>query len=125
MVANREEHLMRTFPLADGTTYIQNLDKHFSNNMEYHYHISQFNWNKDTNTFYAEAPHLDCIMPDGNIHPEAFPNQKGQFFIDNTKSGGFRRFRYLRDITGEIGGIRFTEWLFESEDGIECRIAID
>ncbi len=24
---NREEHLMKTFPLEDGTTYIQNLDK--------------------------------------------------------------------------------------------------
>lgn len=23
---NREEHLMKTFPLKDGTTYIQNLD---------------------------------------------------------------------------------------------------
>lgn len=23
---NREEHLMKTFPLEDGTTYIQNLD---------------------------------------------------------------------------------------------------
>lgn len=26
---NREEHLQKTFPLKDGTTYIQNLDKHF------------------------------------------------------------------------------------------------
>lgn len=93
--------------------------------MEYHYHISQFNWNKDANSFYAEAPHLECLMPDGNIHPEAFPNQKSQFFIDNTKSGGFRRFRYVRDVVGEIGGVSYTEWLFQSEDGIECRIAID
>lgn len=29
---NREEHLMKTFPLEDGTTYIQNLDKHMSAN---------------------------------------------------------------------------------------------
>lgn len=29
---NREEHLMKTFPLKDGTTYIQNLDKHMSAN---------------------------------------------------------------------------------------------
>jgi hypothetical protein len=29
---NREEHLMKTFPLEDGTTYIQNLDKHMSKN---------------------------------------------------------------------------------------------
>jgi FeS assembly SUF system protein len=30
MVTNREEYLMQTFPLADGTTYIQNLDKHMT-----------------------------------------------------------------------------------------------
>lgn len=29
---NREEHLMKTFPMEDGTTYIQNLDKHMSKN---------------------------------------------------------------------------------------------
>ena len=27
---NREEHLQKTFPLEDGTTYIQNLDKSFT-----------------------------------------------------------------------------------------------
>lgn len=26
---NREEHLQKTFPLEDGTTYIQNMDKSF------------------------------------------------------------------------------------------------
>lgn len=31
---NREEHLMKTFPLKDGTTYIQNLDKHMSKKKE-------------------------------------------------------------------------------------------
>jgi hypothetical protein len=115
---------MSTFPLEDGTTYIQNLDKHMSK-MEYHYHISQFRWNKDTNTFYAEAPHLECLMPDGNIHPEAFPNQKGQFFIDNTKTGGFRRFTFRKELIGGIGNEVFIEWIFESEDEIECRIAIN
>jgi hypothetical protein len=93
--------------------------------MDYRYHIRQFVWNKDTNSFYAEAPHLESVMPDGNIHPEAFPNQKKQFFIDNPKTGGFRRFRYVRDIVGNIGEQTFTEWLFQSEDGIECRISID
>lgn len=91
------------------------------NNMEYHYHISQFNWNKETNTFYAEAPHLECLMPDGNIHPEAFPNQKSQFFIDNTKSGGFRRFRFVNEIMSTDSKV----WMFESEDGIKCSISID
>jgi len=93
--------------------------------MEYRYHIRQFVWNKDTNSFYGQAPFLECVMPDGNYHPEAFPNMKGQFIIDNPKTGGFRRFRYVRDIVGNIGEIEFTEWLFESEDGIECRIAIN
>jgi hypothetical protein len=93
--------------------------------MEYRYHISQFNWNKDTNTFYGEAAHLVCIMPDGSIHPEAFPNQKGQFFIDNTRTGGFRRFRFRKELKGGIGNEVFTEWIFESEDEIECKISID
>lgn len=93
--------------------------------MEYRYDIHQFVWNKDTNSFYAEAYHLDCLLPDGTFHREAFPNQKQQFYIDNSKTGGFRRFRFLKEIKSDIGGIGYTEWLFESEDGIECRIAID
>ncbi len=93
--------------------------------MEYRYDIRQFNWNKDTNSFYAGAPYLECMMSDGTIHPNAFPNMKKQFFIDNPKTGGFRRFRFVKDIVGNIAGQSFTEWLFESEDKIECRIAID
>jgi hypothetical protein len=124
VITNREENLMQEFPMEDGTTYIQNLDKHMSN-MEYHYNIEQFNWNKDINTFYAEAAHLVCMMGDGSIHPEAFPNQKGQFFIDNTKTGGFRRFIFGKELKGGIGNKVFTEWIFESEDEIECRISID
>jgi len=93
--------------------------------MEYRYHIKQFNWNKDTNCFYAEAPHLECVLPGGEFHPEAFPNMKGEFIIDNPKTGGFRRFRFVKDIVGNIGEQSFTEWLFESEDGIECRISIE
>jgi hypothetical protein len=93
--------------------------------MEYRYHIRQFVWNKDTNSFYGQAPFLECVMPDGNIHPEAFPNMKKQFIIDNPKTGGFRRFKFLKEITSNIGEMQFTEWLFESEDKIECRIAID
>ena len=99
--------------------------------MDYRYHIRQFVWNNDTNSFYAEAPHLESVMPDGNIHPEAFPNQKGQFFIDNPKTGGFRRFRFVKEITNwlidenEHTKYEMVEWLFDSEDGIECRIAIN
>lgn len=93
--------------------------------MEYRYHIKQFNWNKDTNCFYAEAPHLECVLPGGEFHPEAFPNMKGEFYIDNPKTGGFRRFRFVKEIKSDIGGFSCTEWIFESEDGIECRISID
>ena len=93
--------------------------------MEYRYHIRQFVWNKDTNSFYGQAPFLECVMPDGNIHPEVFPNMKKQFIIDNPKTGGFRRFKFVKEITSNIGEMQFTEWLFESEDKIECRIAID
>jgi hypothetical protein len=84
--------------------------------MEYRYDIKQFHWNKDTNTFYADAWDLVAHMPDGSIHPEAFPNMKKQFFIQNYKTNGFRRFRFVKD--------EKLNWLFESEDGIKCYICI-
>lgn len=101
--------------------------------MEYRYHISQFSWNKELNEFFSEAWHLECLLPDGSIHPEAFPNMKGQFFIDNPTTGGFRRFRFLNEevINGseengmDEGEYVYTQWVFESEDGIKCKIAID
>jgi hypothetical protein len=99
--------------------------------MEYKYHIDQFFWNKDENTFFAEACFLDCQMSDGNIHPEAFPNMKKQFFIVNTDTGGFRRFRFVEEITNwlidenERTKYEMIDWVFESEDGIKCKIAIN
>ena len=101
--------------------------------MDYRYHIRQFNWNKDANTFYAEAPYLECVMPGGDIHPEAFPNMKKQFYSDNPKTGGFRRFRFVKEITNwltdeftePITKYEMIEWEFESEDGIKCMIAIN
>lgn len=101
--------------------------------MDYRYHIRQFSWNENDNTFYAEAPYLECVMPGGDIHPEAFPNMKKQFYIDNPKTGGFRRFRFVKEEMmysndeNEMGVelYQFTQWVFESEDGIKCKIAID
>lgn len=90
-----------------------------------HYDIVQFNWNKDTNCFYADAWNLIANMPDGSIHPEAFPTMRGEFFIYNYKTNGFRRFRFVKEIKGNIGEFSYTEWAFESEDGIECRIGIE
>jgi hypothetical protein len=94
--------------------------------MEYRYHIRQFIWDKKQNEFFAEAPFLECVLPDGEFHPEAFPNMKGEFYIDNPKTGGFRRFRFVKEnkiMDGE--NYLYTEWIFESEDAIKCRIAID
>ena len=90
-----------------------------------HYDIVQFNWNKDTNCFYADAWDLVANMPDGSIHTEAFPTMRGEFFIYNYKTNGFRRFRFVKEIKGDIGEFSCTEWAFESEDGIECRICIE
>jgi hypothetical protein len=90
-----------------------------------HYDILQFHWNKDTNSFYADAWNLVANLPDGSVHSEAFPTMKGEFFIYNYTTNGFRRFRFVKDIVSNIGEQSFTEWLFESEDKIECRIAID
>jgi hypothetical protein len=94
--------------------------------MEYRYHIKQFVWDKKQNEFFAEAPFLECVLPDGEFHPEAFPNMRGEFYIDNPKTGGFRRFRFVKEnkiMDGE--NYLYTEWIFESEDGIKCKIAID
>jgi hypothetical protein len=99
--------------------------------MEYRYHIKQFRWLEDSKSFYAEAYHLECAMPDGSIHPECFPNQKGQFFIDNPKTGGFRRFRFVKQVEtwvkdeNENDQWEVIEWEFESEDGIKCYIGIN
>lgn len=98
--------------------------------MEFRYDINQFNWNKDTNSFYADAWNLVALMPDGNIHPEAFPNMKKEFFIHNYKTNGFRRFRFVKEITNwlidenEHTKYEMVDWLFESEDGIKCMINI-
>lgn len=98
--------------------------------MEYNYNIKDFKWDKADNSFYGEAPHLVCIMTDGNIHPEAFPNQKGQFYIRNYDTGSFRRFCFVKENTfkemDETENVFiFSDWIFESEDGIKCNIAIN
>jgi hypothetical protein len=95
--------------------------------MEFKYDINQFNWNKETNTFYADAWDLVAYMPDGSIHPEAFPNMKEQFFIHNYKTNGFRRFRFVKEERSVIdeNGYDFLNWIFESEDGIKCYICVE
>jgi hypothetical protein len=56
---------------------------------------------------------------------------KKQFFIVNTDTGGFRRFRFVEEITNwlidenERTKYEMIDWVFESEDGIKCKIAIN
>ena len=98
--------------------------------MDYIYHIRQFTWKKEHNSFYGHAMFLPCIMPDGGIHPESFPSQKKQFYIHNPKTNNSRRFTFVEENPiletfddGET--LQFTEWIFHSEDGIVCHIIID
>jgi hypothetical protein len=95
--------------------------------MEYRYDIKQFNWNKDTNTFGADAWDLVAYMPDGSMYPDPFPNRKKDFIIQNPKTGGFRRFRFVKEHHLSFGIDEYTQlnWLFESEDGIKCYICVE
>lgn len=68
------------------------------------YDIMCFGWNKETNTFHADAWLLDME----NTSP---------FIIKNFETNGFREFKYYRDLPGY--------WIFKSEDGITCEICID
>lgn len=94
------------------------------------YDIQQFRYTKETNTFYADAWNLIAYMPDGSFHPEAFPTMKEQFVMYNYSTNGFRRFRFVKEITNwlidenEHTKYEMIDWLFESEDGIKCMINI-
>jgi len=101
--------------------------------MDYRYDIRNFFWNKELNTFFAQGWDLVAELPDGSIHPEAFPNGKEQFYIHNNQTGGFRRFRFIDTLTehyvdtyedGSFSEFQVDSWLFESEDGIKCNIII-
>lgn len=97
--------------------------------MEYRYDIRQFNWKKESSSFYANAPFLVAHLPDGSFHPEAFPSGKGQFIIENSKTRGSNRFTFVNEtVSWDTDGEEMyavTEWLFQSESGINCYIFID
>lgn len=98
--------------------------------MEYYYNINQFKWSQSENMFYAFAPNLETILPDNTIHPYAFANMKEQFYIINYASGGRRRFTFVKEGTVALSDLDLdieydaTYWLFESEDGIKCKVWI-
>lgn len=97
---------------------------------EISYDIREFYWNESTNCFHADAWNLTPICTDNQFHPDAFPNDKKQFYIRNHKTNGFRRFRYIKtdtvndSITYDDIEICETYYLFESEDGIQCKVCI-
>jgi hypothetical protein len=76
---------------------------------EVRYDIKLFKYDKDQRILSANANdlHVPGYIP-------AFPNNGKQFFIENTKTKGFRRFRLISENS--------SMWIFNSEDDILCFI---
>jgi hypothetical protein len=106
-------------------------------NTEYTYDIQQFTYTRETNTLSAEAIDLYTSNQDGSMNQNPFPNGKQQFIIKNHQTGNHRRFRFTREDTEKytytVTAIEETDkdtqvdwsqryWLYESEDGIKCRV---
>lgn len=96
---------------------------------EIYYDINQFKWVKSENAFFANAIDLYDIIDDYYHTP--FPNGKSEFFIQNFDTGGFRRFRFVKEVSenhtltdNDIEQFTITWFLFKSEDGIECYINV-
>ena len=94
------------------------------------YDINDFNWVKELNTFFG---YYEFLWEKSGQYNCPFPNGRKQFFIENEKTGGFRRFRLVSenvetqwyeytDGSGEVELGEFRSLLFSSEDGIECKI---
>jgi hypothetical protein len=84
------------------------------------YDITDFKWDKESNTFYGNSDRLyECERP--HFYQISFINGRGQFFIKNKRSGGFRRFRFERECD-----VSKTEvvYVYSSEDGIKCEVVI-
>ena len=94
---------------------------------DYIYDIHSFYWSKERNTLSASAWQLFSIN-----HPdlqEPFPSQKEQFIIKNNETGGFRRFRFQKEVRYELEVehgccAELIEYFFESEDEIKCIIIV-
>ena len=94
------------------------------------YDIRDFNWVKELNTFFA---YNKCLWEMSGEYKCPFPTGRKQFFIENTKTGGFCRFRLesenvetqwceYTDDSGKGEWAEFNSLLFSSEDGILCKI---
>jgi hypothetical protein len=89
------------------------------------YDINSFRWYKQEGTFYADAWTLYAIDEAHQSLIEPFPSGRSQFIIRNLETDGFRRFTFQRDVIIDEEHFNATEWVFESEDGIQCRILIN
>ena len=96
---------------------------------DYIYSTDQFNWCKELNTFFGDANNIWDI--DLKYH-YPFPSEDSDFIILNENTGGHRRFRLksedkethycVNTFDGSEGFVVFRSLLFESEDGIFCKI---
>ena len=89
------------------------------------YDMGYFKWWYKAKSFYADAWTLYAIDEAHESIAEPFPSGRSQFIIRNLETDGFRRFTFKRDVVIDEDHFSATEWVFESEDGIECRIGIE
>ena len=75
----------------------------------YEYNISLFDYNKDNKTLTGLESNLYYLPL-----TYSFPNGRKQFFIKNTSSNNFRRFRLVKET--------LESFIFTSEDDIKCII---
>jgi hypothetical protein len=88
--------------------------------IQFTYDINDFKWDMEANTFYGNADNLyECDRT--HFYQIPFINGRGQFFIKNKRSGGFRRFRFEKEC--DINELEIV-YLYKSEDGIKCEVNI-
>lgn len=80
------------------------------------YDINDFIWCTDHQCFVGVSENLFT-----HYHNHSFPNGRKQFYILNSKTGGFRRFRLEQEFI-ENDQLVYT---FTSEDGIICYVNIN
>jgi hypothetical protein len=88
--------------------------------IQHTYNIDHFDWDKEANTFYGIGDKLfECER--NHFYQLPFINGRGQFFIKNKRTDGFRRFRFERQCD-----ISETEvvYMYNSEDGIKCEVIV-
>jgi hypothetical protein len=88
--------------------------------IQHTYNIDHFNWDKEANTFYGIEDKL-YESERNHFYQLPFINGRGQFFIKNKRSGGFRRFRFEKEY--DISEIEVV-YIYSSEDGIKCEVTV-